>query len=52
MPGGLPPTPGASEGEYVEVSTRESAIADYIILNKDGREIDEDEAIASNQQST
>lgn len=53
MPGGLPPTPGASEGEYVEASAENAMIADYIVLNKDGREIDEaDVRLPSNPQAT
>lgn len=35
MPGGLPPTPGASEGEYVIVD-RERTSADYVVVPQDG----------------
>ncbi|KAL3426601.1 hypothetical protein PVAG01_00110 [Phlyctema vagabunda] len=35
MPGGLPPTPGASEGEYVIIDL-ERTRADYMVIAKDG----------------
>jgi len=35
MPGALPPTPGASEGEYVLVE-RVGTSADYVVIDKDG----------------
>jgi hypothetical protein len=37
MPGALPPTPGASEGEYDDGADDEDRIsADYVVVGKDG----------------
>lgn len=37
MPGALPPTPGASEGEYEDDAEKEDRVsADYVIVGKDG----------------
>ena len=37
IPGGLPPTPGASEGDYVLVEKdKERTSADYVVVDQDG----------------